>query len=103
MNLRYTPAAIFDLEEISVFISDVLFNPEAAHRIIDSISKSCEHLKEQPLLGIELRKKTGRNVEGRCLISGQYIIIYDLDDAVSILRVLDSRVDYLRILFGSDH
>ena len=103
MNLRYTPAAIVDLEEIAGYISDVLLNPDAARGIIAGIARSCERLKEQPLLGVELRKKTGRDVEGRCLVSGQYLILYDVDDAVSILRVLDCRVDYLRVLFESDH
>ena len=102
MKLRYTPAAILDLEEISGYISEVLFNPDPAQRIVASIAQSCERLKDQPLLGVELRKKTGRDVAGRCLVSGNYLIIYDVDDAVSILRVLDCRVDYLRILFESD-
>ena len=32
------------------------------------------------------------------MVSGRYLLIYEVTDAVSILRVLDTRVDYLRVL-----
>ncbi len=102
MKLRYTPEAICDLDRIKDYITNRLMNPTAAKNIIRSISDTCKQLKTQPHMGMELRKKTGREIEGYCLISGVYVIIYDVNEAVSILRILDTRVDYMRILFGAE-
>ena len=99
MKLRFTPAAIVDLEEIFEYISVKLSNPDAARGIISGIYQSCTRLKDNPTLGTELRKKTGRDIKGRCLVSGKYLIVYDMDDAVSILRVFDTRTDYIRHIF----
>ena len=100
MKLRYTPAAMLDLQEIRDYIQDVLMNPDAAANVISQIAASCAKLKEQPYMGIELRKKLGRELDGWCMIAGKYIVIYEVDEAVSVLRVLDTRTDYLRILLS---
>lgn len=98
MKLRYTPQAMLDLQEISDYISDVLQNPDAAKRILQSIARDASRLKDNPRLGFDLSEKTGREVKGRGLISGKYLLIYDIDNYISILRVLDTRVDYLRMI-----
>lgn len=100
MKLRYTPAAICDLDEIRDCVSHTLMNPDAARRIIASIARDCARLKEQPGLGVELRRKTGREIEGQALISDKYLVIYEVGESVSILRVLDTRTDVVHILFG---
>ena len=99
MKLRYTPAAIVDLEEIFEYISVKLSSPDAARNIISNIYQSCSLLKNDPELGMELRRKVGRDVEGRCLVSGKYLIVYDVDEAIHILRVFDTRTDYIRHIF----
>ena len=98
MKLRYTPRAMLDLQEISDYISEELQNPDAARRIIAAIARDAGRLKNAPYLGFELSRKTGRDIRGRGLVSGQYLLVYDVDDCVSILRVLDTRVDYLRMI-----
>lgn len=98
MKLRYTPQAVADLENISNYVSINLQNPDAARRIVASIVQDAAKLKNQPELGILLSTKTGREIAGRFLVSGQYIIIYDVSEAISVLRVIDSRVDYMRII-----
>ncbi len=100
MKLRYTPAAICDLQEIEAYIRDTLLNPDAAANMIAQIAETCAKLKEQPRLGGELSKKLGRDMQGRYLICGKHIVIYDIDEAISIIRVLDTRTDYLRILLA---
>ena len=100
MRLRYTPAAIADMQEIRDCIRDVLLNLEAAQSILAGIAASCAKLKGQPCIGLELRKKLRREIEGRCMLHGRYIICYEIDEAISILRVLDTRTDYVRALFG---
>ena len=100
MKLRYTPAAILDLQEIRDYIQDVLLNPDAAQNVLKNIADSCRKLKNQPYMGVELRKKLGREIDGYCIITGKYIVIYDVDEAVSILRVLDTRTDYVKVLLA---
>jgi len=100
MKLRYTPAAILDLQEIRDYIQDVLMSPDAASNTLTSIANSCGKLKEQPYMGVELRKKLGRELDGYCIITGKYIVIYDVDEAVSVLRVLDTRTDYVKVLLA---
>ena len=101
MKLRYTPAAMLDLREIRDYICDVLMNPDAARNVLTSIAASCRKLKDQPYMGIELRKKLNREIDCYCIITGKYIVIYDVDEAVSILRVLDTRTDYVKILLAN--
>ena len=96
MKLRYTPQAMADLQEIDDYISNRLMNPDAAKRIIAAIAQDASRLKNNPSLGFELSRKTGREIKGRGLVSGKYLLIYDVDECVSILRILDTRVDFLR-------
>ena len=98
MKLRYTPAAIADLEEIKSYIADTLLNPDAAANLMASIAAACALLKDQPLLGPELRHTLHRELDERLLIQKKYMIVYEVTDTVSILRVLDTRTDYLNIL-----
>lgn len=98
MKLRYTPAAIVDLEEIKSYIADTLLNPDAAANLMASIAAACALQKDQPSLGPELRHKLHREIDERFLIHKKYMIIYEVTDAVSILRVLDTRTDYMNIL-----
>lgn len=101
MKLRYTPAAMNDLEEIKTYIAETLLNPDAAQQLVAGIAVSCAKLKEQPMLGAELRYKINREVDERYLIHGKHIIIYEATDVISILRVLDTRTNYLQILLAS--
>ena len=98
MKLRYTPAAIADLEEIKSYIADTLLTPDAAANLMASIAAACALLKDQPSLGPELRHKLHREIDERFLIHKKYMIVYEVTDTVSILRVLDTRADYLNVL-----
>ena len=98
MKLRYTPAAMVDLEEIKSYIADTQLNPDAVANLMAGIAATCALLKDQPLPGPELRHKLHREIDERFLIHQKYMIVYEVTDAVSILRVLDTRTDYLNIL-----
>lgn len=98
MKLRYTPAAIHDLKEIKQYVAETFDSPELAQKAVDKIAASCAPLKKQPFLGSELRKKLKRDVKGRYLIREKNMIIDEAGDVISIILVLDTRTDYLRIL-----
>ena len=100
MKLKYTPEAIRDLQETKTYISKVLHNPKAAERITRNILNQCGRLKDHPNLGMSLSAKLDYETDLRYLICENHIAIYRIaDDWIMVVRVLDGRTDYLRILF----
>lgn len=99
MKVRYAPEAILDMESIKNYIADTLCNPQAAEKTIVAIAKSCSQLENNPLLGIELSKRTNSTLNGRYIISGKYAIIYQVADEVSVLRIIDTRTGLMQLLF----
>ena len=103
MKLKYTPAAIRDLQNMSSYISDVLYNPAAANRIKKNILKACGSLKQQPMMGGSVKAKIGYETDLRFLICEKHLIFYRIEeDEISVSRVIDGKMDYARILFGDD-
>ena len=100
MKLKYTPEAISDLQETKSYISKVLHNPAAANRITRNVLDRCSQLKEYPNLGMSLGAKLDVETDLRYLICENHLAIYRIaDDWVMIVRILDGRTDYLRLLF----
>ena len=64
MIIRYTPAARDDLVQTKEYIETVLKNPIAAKNVTNKIIQKCSILKEQPMCGISLSEKTGRDTGG---------------------------------------
>lgn len=100
MKLRYTPRSRADMKEIRRYLTEELGNPSAAAHTMESILRSCSRLKEQPFLGAGLTAKIGRDTSLRYLVCGKYLVFYHAEeDTVSVIRVLDGRTDYMRVLF----
>ena len=102
MKINYSTQAHADMREICDYIEFTLYNPSASHRIAEQIIKSSHALIQQPMLGVSLNAKTGRETDYRCLVSGNYGIIYRADadsDIVIIIRILDLRTDYMKAIF----
>ena len=101
-KLRISPAAASDLAEIKTYISLELHNPQAAQRIVKSITHDLRHLQQNPHLGFSVSAQTGREIDLRALLSGNYFLFYRVEnEAVQVARILDGRQDYLRVLFGA--
>lgn len=100
MTIKYTPAAIADLQELKDYISKTLHNPKAAQRITKNILDQCSNLKSHPQLGMSLAAKTGVDTDLRYLICEHYLTMYrEEGDLILIARILDGRTDYMRVLF----
>ncbi len=100
MKIIYSPQAREDLREIKIYISDVLKNPIAAKNVTEKIIKSVHRLSEQPNLGFALSEKTQRDTDYLCLLSGNHGIFYLIKEShIQIIRILDLRTDYMRIVF----
>ena len=51
-------------------------------------------------MGAALAEKVGRETDLRYLISGKYIVFYRVGrESISIIRILDGRINYMRVLF----
>ena len=101
MKIIYTPQAREDLREIKEYISSVLKNPNAGKNVTSKILKTAHILAELPNSGFSMEEKTGRETNYRCLISGNYGIFYLISgNRIQIIRILDLRTDYMRIIFS---
>lgn len=101
-KLRITPVTASDLAKIKAYISLELHNPQAAQRIVKSITHDLRHLQQNPHLGFAVSAKTGMETDLRALLSGNYFLFYRVEiEAVQVARILDGRQDYLRLLFGA--
>ena len=99
MIIKYTPAAIVDLQELKAYISKTLHNPKAAKRIIKSIMDHCSNLKTHPQLGMSLAAKTGVETDLRYLVCEQHLAMYRVEgDLILVARILDGRTDYMKVL-----
>ncbi len=100
MIIKYTPAAIADLQALKDYISKTLHNPKAARRITGSILDSCANLKAHPQLGMSLAAKTGTETDMRYLVCEHYLAMYRVEgEQILIARILDGRTDYMKVLF----
>lgn len=100
MKIKYTPAAIADLQEMKDYISKTLHNPKAANRITKSIMDHCANLKAHPQLGISLAAKTEEDTDLRYLVCERHLAMYRVEgDLILIARILDGRTDYMKVLF----
>lgn len=100
MKLKYTPEAIADLQNTKAYISNVLHNPKAAKRITKQILDMCGSLKEHPNLGMSLNAKTDIDTDLKYLLCENHLAFYRIeDDWVMVVRILDGRTDYMRVIF----
>lgn len=84
-----TPAAEQDL--VDIWCSIALDAPNAADRVFDGLVDRIQQLAEFPELGAA---RSEVDPAARCLIEGNYLILYRLrDDAVEIVRIIHGARD----------
>lgn len=100
-KIKLSPAALQDLQEIKTYISEDLSNPIAAQRTVKQIVEDYMLLEISPFMGPSLSAIIHIETDYRYLVSGSYIIFYKVsNEEVFIYRILNGRMDYLKILFG---
>ena len=89
--------------KIKEYIEEDLLNPSAAVETIKKITKILRILETFPHSGPRLSSIADVNSDYRFVISGNYISFYRVNnDEVYVDRILYSRRDYIRILFGDN-
>lgn len=76
-------------------------NPELTLKVLRGITGMIRNLAVFPYMGIELRKCLDMSTEYRSLFYKQNYIFYRIEqDTVWIIRILNEKEDFMRILFG---
>ena len=99
-QIKYTPAAIDDMDEIFSYISQD--NVTAAESLLENLNFQIGCLAAFPHLGTVLSEEKYTLIERgfRFIVVHPYLIFYKiLDDIIIIYRILHGRRDYLRELF----
>ena len=101
-KLIVSPEAARDLEGIRQYIAFELKNKSSALRVVHGITKDLRILQRYAEAGPSVEALTGYPTDLRLLVCGQYIALYRVEgNTVSVTRILYSKQDYLRVLFGS--
>jgi addiction module RelE/StbE family toxin len=98
-NIRFTPQAIADLEEIKRYISDDLSIPCAAADLVELVFNRIRTLASLPQTGARIRTGTPMLKVYRFIQCKNYLVFYRIEEKhVSVIRVLYARRDYLELL-----
>lgn len=102
-KIRVNPLALKDLKGIKTYISEELANPEAALRIVREIVETYEKLIDFPEMGPRLDSRIDIPTDYRYMVAKGHYIFYKVEgEYVSIYRVLNARMDFLRVLFKDE-
>ncbi len=100
MKIVFSSASRQDLRNISDYISGTLKNPIAAKNVIERILRSVKRLEEQPNMGVSLQEKCAVKTDYKCLFCENHIAFYKVqNETVKIIRILDGRTEYLKVIF----
>jgi toxin ParE1/3/4 len=98
-KIRFTPQAVADLDEIKRYISFDLLNPQAATALLTLIFEKIRTLSALPQTGARLRTDLPSLKIYRFIPCKNYLVFYRTEEkAVSIIRILYARRDYLGLL-----
>ena len=101
MELYYTPRARNDLANIKESVIEKFDDENLAIEVLKKITKTVRHLIVSPYLGQEVSEITGIYTEYRCLFCEKNYVFYRVEaDRICVIRVLNEKQDYMRILFG---
>ncbi|MCM1038340.1 MAG: type II toxin-antitoxin system RelE/ParE family toxin [Ruminococcus sp.] len=99
-KIRYTPAALRDMDEVWDGVYEVSKEYDVADRYVDDFIDMIEKKREFPL--------SGTPVAYRGLFTGFYAVdfkkykaFYRVDDNwIEVIRIIMKKRDYMKILFG---
>ena len=100
MTILYTPEARHDLISIRQYILENFFDDLAAKRLTKKIVERIALLEANPEMGVSLQKRVNRETDLQLLLIDKHIAFYRvLEDEIQIIRILDTRMDYMKEIF----
>ena len=100
MYIDITPEALSDIQIRKAYLTES-FGEGKAKQIIKSVMDNIEKLALFPNTGIDILERWGVESDYRCLIIRRNYVFYrEEGNAIKIIRVLDERQNFMKILFG---
>ena len=100
-EIKLSPEAITDLQQIKAYIAEELCNVQAAVNTVATITKRIRMLADFPDSGASLSSIVDFETDYRFLVCGNYTAFYRTENqTVHIIRVLYGRRNFMQILFG---
>ena len=101
MKIFYTPEAKEDLLNIKASVIEKFDSTELADEVLRDITKNIRSLETFPYMGKELFRILSVSLGYRYLFCRHNYIFYRVErDTIKIVRVLNEKQDYMRIMFG---
>ncbi len=98
-NVRFTPRAVADMEEIKRYISDDLCNPQTAADLVALVFEKVRALVSMPQTGARLRTDISVLKGYRFIQCKNHLVFCRIEGTrVSVIRLLYARRDYLGLL-----
>lgn len=100
MEISYSPEALDDLLYVKIDI-EKQYGKEKSAEIIKKITKNIRNLEYFPNSGVGLQKRWGIVSDYQYIYTQKNYVFYRIEENhVRIIRVLNEREDFMRILFG---
>lgn len=101
-QLLISPLVYEDINEIREYISEELYNLQAADELINQITNKIRNLIEFPYSGSPLNIEMDVATDYRFLLCNNYLIFYRVEEMnIKVSRVLYNRRNYINILFDN--
>ena len=102
-EVKVSPQAVEDLLEIKDYIENELLNPIAAQNTVEKIIEIFEDLANYPEIGIPVERYVSFSTDYKFVLANNYFIFYRIkEDCVKVIRIIYSRRDFVKILFGDN-
>lgn len=100
MQIIYKKTAIDDLLNTENYIISRFNNKQAAQKLKSTLVNTIALLKDNPYLGPKMSDQFNVDTPLRYFVISKQLVFYSIkNDNIEIIRILDSRQDYLSLLF----
>lgn len=100
MQIIYKKTAIDDLLNTENYIISRFNNEQAAQKLKSTLVNTIALLKDNPYLGPKMSDWFNVDTSLRYFVISKQLVFYNIkNDNIEIIRILDSRQDYLSLLF----
>lgn len=100
MQIIYKKTAIDDLLNTENYIISRFNNEQAAQKLKSTLVNTIALLKDNPHLGPKMSDRFNVDTPLRYFVISKQLVFYNIkNDNIEIIRILDSRQDYLSLLF----
>lgn len=99
-QIDIAPRAHDDLMDLKMYLL-MEFGETCAKSVLGAIYDDIERLMLFPKMGVNILAKHGIISDYLCLVTHKNCVFYRIEgEIIRVVRVLDERRDYMRVLFG---